>query len=230
MRNISVKLAAIVPNEYLDIYRHLSLWGTYANREERQRFIVNNFNKYFGDNLLDVGCSGKTLKQYIKKNIHYTGIDIKEPADVIIDLDRENLPFKDNEFDCVICSDVLEHLERLHAIFDELCRVSGKSLIISLPNCYPTYRKTLSHIYPELKFYGLPAQRPLDRHRWLFGPGEAARFILERGRVNGAWKIYVSATYQPTRFKLIIRRIIAIRNAKFINHALGAVWARIEFR
>lgn len=33
--------------------------------------------------------------------------------------------------------------------------------------------------------YGLPVNKPVDRHKWLFCLHEAVRFVRERGKING---------------------------------------------
>lgn len=49
------------------------------------------------------------------------------------------LPFKDNAFDCVICSEVLEHIPRQDAAVREAARVvkPGKDLAVSVPRYLP---------------------------------------------------------------------------------------------
>lgn len=49
------------------------------------------------------------------------------------------LPFKDNAFDCVICSEVLEHVQRQDAAVHEATRVvrPGKDVVISVPRYLP---------------------------------------------------------------------------------------------
>jgi 2-polyprenyl-3-methyl-5-hydroxy-6-metoxy-1,4-benzoquinol methylase len=49
------------------------------------------------------------------------------------------LPFKDNAFDCVICSEVLEHVPRQDAAVEEAARVvrPGKDLVVSVPRYLP---------------------------------------------------------------------------------------------
>lgn len=44
-----------------------------------------------------------------------------------------NIPFPDNSFDLVICSEVLEHLETPETALKELYRVSNKYAILSVP-------------------------------------------------------------------------------------------------
>jgi SAM-dependent methyltransferase len=49
------------------------------------------------------------------------------------------LPFKDNAFDLVICSEVLEHIHRQDAAVHEVTRVvkPGKDLVVSVPRYLP---------------------------------------------------------------------------------------------
>ena len=44
------------------------------------------------------------------------------------------LPYKDNSFDLIICSEVLEHLEHPDKALEELQRVSKKYVALSVPN------------------------------------------------------------------------------------------------
>lgn len=44
------------------------------------------------------------------------------------------LPYKDNSFDLVVCTEVLEHLDAPSKILKEILRVSKKYLLISVPN------------------------------------------------------------------------------------------------
>lgn len=50
--------------------------------------------------------------------------------DIKFNLDTTtSLPFEVNEFNCVSCVEVLEHLDNLHFIFDELIRISKQYLL-----------------------------------------------------------------------------------------------------
>ena len=63
---------------------------------------------------LDVGCDEALLKTLLAPDIKYTGIDVAGKPDIVLNLEKiERLPFDDSTFDCVICSDVLEHLDKL---------------------------------------------------------------------------------------------------------------------
>lgn len=49
-------------------------------------------------------------------------------------IDILKLPYKDNEFDVVLCSETLEHIPDLEAATKELIRVCKKAVIITVPN------------------------------------------------------------------------------------------------
>jgi len=169
----------------------------YKNREERSKWLAEHFSNEISKsrNLLDVGCYNADFKNFISDKIKYTGIDIAGKPDVFINLDKvKNLPFHENEFDTVICADVLEHLENIHLIFDELCRVSNKYIIVTLPNAYasiPEFIKGKKYAKKNEKrkqfgkynkFYGLPLEVPEDRHRWFFSYDEAVEFLKFRAK------------------------------------------------
>ena len=97
--------------------------------------------------VLDVGCGeGFTLERLHKKNIgeNLVGIDFLKRAIEIgkkerphLDLRQGNIykiPFKDNSFDLVICSEVLEHVDDPEKGLKELVRVTKKNLLLSVPN------------------------------------------------------------------------------------------------
>jgi ubiquinone/menaquinone biosynthesis C-methylase UbiE len=111
-----------------------------------------------------------------------------DAIDINVDLEQKRIPFEGNSFDVVLCCDVLEHIENIHVVFDELCRVSKEYVIISLPNCHSAFLSYLKYgDYPEhqhLKFYGLPLEKPEDRHKWFFSTAEAERFIRYRAKKN----------------------------------------------
>ncbi len=115
-----------------------------------------------GFKILDIGCgSGRhTCAAYGLPAVIVVGADLKyedlvEAAERLKLHDRlgehgggawglaaadvTNLPFKDEYFDLVICSEVLEHIENhLHAI-REIVRVlkPGRNLVVSVPRYWP---------------------------------------------------------------------------------------------
>ncbi|MFA6463633.1 MAG: class I SAM-dependent methyltransferase [Candidatus Paceibacterota bacterium] len=108
---------------------------------------VKEFSKTVGLNkdILDVGCGSKPYKIFFEKN-NYVGIDIKEDSDaddVKIPekfYDGLNIPYNDNSFDFIICTQVLEHAIDPDKLLKECNRVLKQNGIIFL---------TMPFVYPE---------------------------------------------------------------------------------
>lgn len=137
-------------------------------------FFIDNFYKVFFkivenlkvDTVLDVGCGeGFTLNKLKENKIGkaYEGIDYSEDAITIgrklypnLNLNKGDiykLSYKDNSFDLVICSEVLEHLEEPEKGLKELIRVSKKYILLSVPNepwfylfNYTQWGKDIGHV------------------------------------------------------------------------------------
>ncbi len=120
-----------------------------------QHMLINHFNKVLMDlvkplkpsKILDVGCGeGFTIVTFARNKIgkKYEGIDNSKTAinlgkkmypDLAIKIgDIYNMDYKDNTFDLLLCTEVLEHLEDPKKALAELRRVTGKYLAISVPN------------------------------------------------------------------------------------------------
>ena len=161
----------------------------YTDRQTKARHVYLKYQPILVGNVLDVGADQCYLKEYLNDNAEYVGIGLhSDKLDLKIDLEKQPLPYEDNSFDVVLCTDVLEHLDNIYEVFDELCRVSKKYVIISLPNPHSVFWSYLKYgdynEYQHLKFYGLPAEKPEDRHKWFFSTEEAKRFIQYRAKKN----------------------------------------------
>ena len=168
---------------------------SYNSRDSRNKFISEIFSEYLNNKtVINIGGGGKKhLLKYIKPS-KYTEIDIAGTPDIIIDLDKTYpLPIEDNKAECVVCTDVLEHLDEFHRVFKELLRISSKYIIISLPNAFTEIRPYIKReIYSGLegkagvsvgkfsKYYGLPKVKPEDRHRWFFSYTEIKSFFRDQ--------------------------------------------------
>jgi SAM-dependent methyltransferase len=157
----------------------------YTDRPSKARYIAEKYASILGGRVLDVGCDVKAVSLHLPAGASYVGVDMVGTADIVLNLDQQPLPFEAGAFDTVICTDVLEHLDRVHAVFDELCRVSASRVIVSLPNPYRNLLIVAAENRPRFRQYGLPVDEPNDRHRWFFGAMDAQRFITERGARNG---------------------------------------------
>lgn len=108
--------------------------------------ILEELEKEPFDTLLDVGCGTGPMIQLLcgkYPDKHYTGIDItpkmietanakRLPNTVFKVGDSENLPFEDNSFDTVICSNSFHHYPNPQKFFDGVHRVlkNGGRLIL----------------------------------------------------------------------------------------------------
>lgn len=127
----------------------------HTHRNPIQRLLLwNFFRTLLGlisekkvESILDVGCGeGFTLNRLKENGIgkKLEGIEYKKDAielgkktypDIKIKQgDIYKLPYQDNSFDLVLCTEVLEHLDNPSKALKELIRVSNKYLVISVPN------------------------------------------------------------------------------------------------
>lgn len=115
---------------------------------EKDNFQLLELYDFFGDieykKILDIGCAkGRFVKRVVEKGAVVTGIDLSEQ---LISEARENvpharfivgsatdLPFKDEEFDCVYSIETFEHIPDTEKGISEACRVlkkRGKIIVI----------------------------------------------------------------------------------------------------
>ena len=97
-------------------------------RRSSKQYIDNQIEQNKNWNILDIGC-GYTAHE--KANVI---CDIQDLSDFyknkkFVKLDSKKLPFKDKEFDFVISSHVIEHVEDVSFFIKELERVSSKGYI-----------------------------------------------------------------------------------------------------
>lgn len=201
----------------------------YRDRRERAEYIYKVYGRYLQGKVLDVGCGDAYLRPFVDD---YTGVDIVGAPDVRADLDSGVLPFGGATFDCVVCTDVLEHVDALHTLFGELLRCTRRYVVLSLPNCWPpVVKRSLLMSKAGVKFYGLPLKKPMDRHKWFFNISESVDFI--RG-VSGSDKasnveVVKMDVFYGKRWKRIIGRFFDADRA--LNNLFGeALWVVLEKR
>lgn len=161
----------------------------YSDRPSKAAYVADKYREVLRGSILDVGADQQYLRPLLPTGTRYVGIGKGPGFELEVDLERGHLPFDDAEFQCVLCLDVLEHLENIHEIFDELVRVAAKWIIVSLPNPWSDalHAMRYSDYAPDkhLKFYGLDPAPPEDRHRWFFSAVEAEIFIRDVATRSG---------------------------------------------
>lgn len=127
----------------------------HTSRNPIQKLLIKNFYSSLislakplkAESILDAGCGeGFTMEKFYKNGVGKKIEGIEYAKDAIAfgkklfpDLTFTQgsvyeLPHKSNSFDLVICTEVLEHLEKPAKALGEMLRVSKKYLIISVPN------------------------------------------------------------------------------------------------
>lgn len=127
---------------------------------------------------LNLGCGPDIKQGYVNMDkLKLAGVD------VVHDLNKYPYPFKDNTFDLILASHVLEHLDDLIKAMAELKRIAKPKarIIIHGPHfssglAYrdPTHKRVFSYFtydyFTEYSFYGLPKfkiiKRKLNFTRW----------------------------------------------------------------
>ena len=205
------------------------LYDSFKERRARSAYIVHNFRRFLQGRVLDVGCDKRVLKELLP-DIDYLGTDIGGTPDMFLNLEGVNfLPFSDGSFDCVLCSDVLEHLDNLHHIFTELLRVSKRYVIISLPNNWTNARRPMERGYGSFDKYGLPSTPPVDRHKWFFSLTEAVDFVEAQVEAHPIRLVEEHVTEKP-RAGLVkaLRRIRYPAQERYLNRYAHTLWAVLE--
>lgn len=101
---------------------------------------VSQFSPYMQGKLLDFGCGSKPYKalfpvsEYIGADIEVSGHDHRN-EEIDVYYDGKTLPFKDESFESVFSSEVLEHVFNLSEILGELHRVlkPGGNMLLTVP-------------------------------------------------------------------------------------------------
>jgi len=97
-----------------------------------------------GQTVLDFGC-GRHQSKYLKQmgfNVHSCDVLPFEGENFTrLDPASPKLPFADRQFDVVMASEVLEHVESPWEILKELARICKNTLIITSPNPFSLHSR-----------------------------------------------------------------------------------------
>ena len=131
------------------------MWARYYWRLHPHFQSVKTF---LHGSVLDVGCGPGFLAASVFPNLNwYTGIDISPMAIEIGrmlfpgakfhvgDVENNPLPFSNDSFSTVVCTELLEHIHRHDIIVPELVRVAQEYIVITVP----INMRGVGHVYPE---------------------------------------------------------------------------------
>jgi len=123
------------------------VWRNLTREKHQERFrTICSFLE--GETLIDVGCGCGHSTNYMSeiRSGTWIGIDFSEQAILkakeffpqyefyYADLFDLALETGRSQFDSVICSEVIEHVEKDQELFDELLSITKKVLVITTPN------------------------------------------------------------------------------------------------
>jgi 2-polyprenyl-3-methyl-5-hydroxy-6-metoxy-1,4-benzoquinol methylase len=176
--------------------------------EHKAESIVDGFPSVWAGQVLDIGCRSRELERAVARpGVSYFGLDLSTSADAVADL-GVGLPFPDQTADVVVALDVLEHTDRIHHSFSELCRVARRHVVLSLPNEYDASARWKAVRGKHSGKWGLPLAPRRDRHRWLFTLHEARQFCEHVGSEHGWVVAQERALVGPRRGSPLSRGLV----------------------
>jgi SAM-dependent methyltransferase len=109
---------------------------------------IIKYTPYCKGKMLDFGCGSKPYRNLFNVD-EYIGIDFEneghshENEQIDVYYDGLNIPFPDNSFDSILCSEVFEHLFNLEHTLKELNRVlkPGGHILITCPFVWNEHEK-----------------------------------------------------------------------------------------
>jgi len=128
-------------------------WDSYINKAETKKRLDIVYNNLFkgidlkGKKFLEIGCGlGYFSLEAKNRGVIVTAVDVGENLVRItkqkvkkgkfIVASASNLPFKNETFDIVLCTEVIEHVENQTKAFNEMFRVLKNNgyLVLTTPN------------------------------------------------------------------------------------------------
>jgi len=172
--------------------------------------------------LLDVGCGSSSPIKHFSKNLHCEGVEIFEPdlkksqeAKIhnkyhqisVLDIGEK---FKENSFDCVLASDLIEHLtkEEGNKLIKMMEKIAKKRVIIFTPNGF----------LPQGEFNKNPWQ--VHKTGWTVEEMQKKGYkIIGINGIKSLRKEFTTIKYKPRFFWTIISDLTQIWTRNHPKHA-----------
>jgi len=181
--------AAHYDGGYDALYRWISYW-----------YQVREIKRLKPEAVLEIGVGNGTVSNVLSRNgIELTTFDFDPALGPAVCGDVRRLPFAADSFDVVLCAQVLEHLPfgELVETLDEICRVSRRYAVISLPCSVgalflvPTFlgAATTPKLAVRLPLPNWLCRLFFKQHEWEIGRLRYPMRRVRRSIKAGGWKI-----------------------------------------
>jgi SAM-dependent methyltransferase len=193
--------------------------------------------------ILDAGCGYGVFELSFlsqRKEFSVVGGDVsgkavrsakdRNPTNEFVQCDIEFLPFQNRAFDCVVATEVIEHVPNAERALEEIKRVSKDLLVATVPNVLnPSFLRAVGRSYvPEFKLFSNLFSKlgfldfQLSNLRWI-----VLGFVHVSNKDFFDFKHYfgnVHRLYKPNFFLLLLEKVnlelISVRGTTLIPQFL----------
>lgn len=147
--------------------------------------------------VLDVFCGSRPYEDLFPSGATITGLDVNDRFGIADVVTREFLPFPDESFDVVLCTQAFYYLEDPPGALDEIRRVlrPGGTVVITVPVVWEYDRENLEHRFTE----------PMMRH--LFRDWPDLR-VVESGGWGVSWAAVTASLFNRVQERLAARPLL----------------------
>jgi len=159
------------PELYRDFYEYEAdtylISGEHEDSWKHRRTLVHRLLPKLGGLVLDAGCGDGALSRDVRE---HSGIERIVGMDLSVRRAQRgtgavkgvhfvsgsiyDIPFADDTFELVLCTDLLEHLDDPARAFRELVRVSSRWVLLSVPYCIRIEKTLCPHCRKDYFLYG----------------------------------------------------------------------------
>ncbi len=200
-------------------------------------------SKYAKGRLLDVGCGNKPfLHVFSGKVKRHFGIDLPSTRHINSEIDAfasgDDIPFKDESFDTILTTSVLEHVKEPQKMFDEMHRVlkKGSYLILTTPCQYGLHEQP----YDFFRYtkYGLRMMAQKSGFKIIYIKPVGGAFVIVNQLIAKYVSIFLYAVLEKIRGNKIdknegfrnIKKNIVIQLISFIPQKLFLILYKLGLR
>ena len=187
--------------KFYEKYHENETFNPVVNFMQQERCnMLRSLLKDISGKILVIGCDSQDEMNIINKTCKATGIDLskvaikkskeKYPEFEYYVANATNLPFPDNSFDYVVCSEVIEHISEAERALQEIRRVlkNGKTFIVTTPNWLSWYGLARKIAEMFLRKPCTAGDQPIDNWSTPFGLKKTLlKYNFNPTLVRGIW-------------------------------------------